>query len=670
MNKYQALEIIKELKTDIELHNHHYYILDEPLISDAKYDDLFRELQKLEAEYPELITSDSPTHQAGSKPLDKFKEIKHLTPMLSLNNVFDKQGLCAFDSKIRKKFLVEKIIYSGEIKLDGLAVNILYENGMLINASTRGDGYVGENITANLKTISQIPVHLKGELIPKRIEIRGEVFMDNDAFKDLNKKQEANNNKFFANPRNAAAGSLRQLDSNITAERNLSFFAYGVGAYDGNVKISSHTKILEQLDFWGVPISSESKKLYGVDECLDYCQDLSDRRNELGYDIDGVVFKVDSILQQQELGYLSRAPRWAIAYKYPAIEESTQVIDIDVQVGRTGALTPVARLLPVNVSGVTISNASLHNLNEIKRKDIKIGDWVFIRRAGDVIPEIVKVIRDKRQNVKDFNMPPYCPVCGSDVIKFPEEVIYRCSGGMSCSAQSLQAILHFVSRKAMNIKGFGEKVIIQLKKKGFLENVADIYTLNYEQLTSICRIGEKTAKNILYAIDKSRSTTLECFIYALGIYGVGETTARSLVKYFKEYELIKDAKIEELEGIPDIGNVIAENIYTFFKQTHNIEIIQRLIASNIHWEVKKDDENNKLNGLSFVITGSLSGMSRDETKNKLLALGAKVNSSVSVKTDYLVYGSKPGSKYDKAIDLGVNTLNEKDFLDMLDDTAK
>ena len=490
--------------------------------------------------------------------------------------------------------------------------------------------------------------------------------MTHKGFTALNDRQRDKGEKVFANPRNAAAGSLRQLDSRVTAQRPLAFFAYGIGEYKGKTNLTSHTSILRQLKEWGLPVSSDTKRLNGIDACLSYYAEIGAVRSELAHDIDGVVFKVNEISQQRELGFVSRAPRWAIAYKFPPLEEITQLLDIEIQVGRTGALTPVARLSPVNVAGVTVTNATLHNIDEIKRKDIKIGDWVYVRRAGDVIPEIVAVIKEKRANVSDFNMPNVCPVCGSDVVRQEGEAVYRCIGGLSCSAQNIQAIIHFASRKAMNIDGLGDKLIIQLTESGLISTVADLYSLSKEQLVTLERMGEKSAENLMAALEKSKKTTLERFIYAMGIREVGEATARTLAMRYKSLELIEQATTGELETISDVGPVVAFNIYSFFQQKHNLEIIQRLLLAGIYWENNEDEINLIFSGMSFVLTGSLQVMTRDEAKQKLISLGAKVTGSVSKKTNYVVYGENAGSKYEKAIELGITTLNEESFIKMLE----
>ncbi|MCG8378384.1 MAG: NAD-dependent DNA ligase LigA, partial [Proteobacteria bacterium] len=581
MNVKQAEKRVIELRSLINKHNYQYYVLDDPVVPDAEYDRLMSELVQLEEEYPELIVSDSPTQRVGAKPLSEFKEIKHTVPMLSLGNAFNEEEMQAFNKRISEKLGTDEIIYSAETKLDGLAVSIIYKEGKLLVAATRGDGNVGEDITLNVRTIQSVPLVLLGNDIPEYLEVRGEVFMTHEGFEILNKKQKEKEEKLFANPRNAAAGSLRQLDARLTAGRPLSFYAYGVGEYKGKVKLQKHIQTLDLLKKWGLPVAPETSEVNGLNACFDYYKRIGERRQHLAYEIDGVVFKVNDLDQQQELGFVSRAPRWAIAYKFPPVEEITQLLDIEIQVGRTGALTPVARLAPVKVAGVTITNATLHNLDEIKRKDVRIGDWVYIRRAGDVIPEVVRVIKEKRGKVIKFEMPSECPVCGSDVERIDGEAVYRCMGGLSCSAQNIQSIIHFASRKAMNIDGLGEKLIIQLIESNLVNNVAELYQLKHEQLAELDRMGAKSAENILQALNKSRSTTFERFIYALGIREVGEATARSLARYFKTLEKLQHAQAEELETISDIGPVVAHNIYSFFQQKHNLEIIQRLLDAKI-----------------------------------------------------------------------------------------
>jgi len=673
MTLQQARKKADALCETINQHNYQYYVLDDPLIPDSEYDRLLRELIEIEAEFPELIIPNSPTQRVGATPLSEFEQVKHTVPMLSLANAFNEDEMLAFEKRINDRLETEMVIFSAETKLDGLAVSILYKNALLKTAATRGDGYTGENVTHNIKTIASIPLSLRGDDIPELLEVRGEVFMTHKSFEELNNRQREKGEKLFANPRNAAAGSLRQLDPKITAQRTLSFFAYGIGEYKGNVKFKSHTQILKQLKQWGIPVSPETKEMKNLQTCLEYYKDIGERRTSLAYEIDGVVFKVNDLLQQQALGFVSRSPRWAIAYKFPPIEEITRIVDIEVQVGRTGAITPVARLEPVFVGGVTITNATLHNLDEIKRKDVRIGDWVYIRRAGDVIPEVVRVIKEKRgdarkNDIREFIMPDVCPVCGADVERQEGEAVFRCMGGISCSAQNIQAIIHFVSRKAMNIDGLGEKIIIQLIEAGLVNTVADLYSLldKREQLAGLERMGKKSADNLIEALEKSKETTLERFIYALGIREVGEATARSLARHFKQLVPVENASIEELEKISDIGPVVAHNIHSFFQQEHNKEIIDKL-KKYIHWETVESSQSTKLKGMTFVITGTLSSMGRDEAKQKLMTLGAKVSGSVSKKTSYVVYGDSPGSKYEKAMQLGVKTLNEDELLNLINE---
>jgi len=657
------------LREIINQHNYQYYVLDDPDIPDSEYDRLLRELIDIETEFPELIIPNSPTQRVGAAPLSEFGEIKHVVPMLSLGNAFNDDEMQAFNKRINDRLETEFVMYSAETKLDGLAVSIRYENSVLQTAATRGDGYSGENITHNIRTIASIPLNLIGDDLPEILEIRGEVFMTHKGFEGLNNVQREKEEKLFVNPRNAAAGSLRQLDPRITAQRSLSFFAYGIGDYKGNIEFENHTQILNQLKDWGVPVSPETKKLKNLKSCLEYYKDIGERRESLAYEIDGVVFKVNNLLQQQAMGFVSRAPRWAIAYKFPPVEEITKVLDIEVQVGRTGALTPVARLEPVFVGGVTITNATLHNLDEVLRKDVRIGDWVYIRRAGDVIPEVVSVIKEKRgdakkNDIREFKMPEVCPVCSSAVERQEGEATYRCMGGLLCSAQSIQAIIHFVSRKALDIDGLGEKIVIQLTEAGLVNTVDELYSLTKEQVSNLERMGEKSADNLIEALEKSRETTLDRFIYSLGIREVGEATARSLAQHFKEFELIETASIEKLEQVADIGPVAAHNIYSFFQEARNQKIVDEL-KKYIHWPVVEANQSSTLEGMTFVITGTLSSMGRTEAKQKLMALGAKVSSSVSKKTSYVVYGKSAGSKYEKALQLGVKTLNEEEMLTLI-----
>ena len=665
MNLEKARKEAKKLRKIISEHNYQYHVLDDPEISDADFDRLFNKLIKIEENFPKLITVNSPTQRVGAKPLSEFKEVKHAVPMLSLSNAFDENEMTRFYDRIKAELENKDLVFSGETKFDGLAVSIHYKKGNLEIASTRGDGYIGENVTQNIRTISQVPLILIGKNIPEKLEVRGEVFIKHKDFLGLIKRQKKDNEKVFANPRNAAAGSLRQLDPKITSKRPLSFCSYGIGDYKGTLKLSEHIQVLNQLQHWGLPISSEIQTLKGLDMCLEYYNEIAEKRSQLTYDIDGVVFKINNFNEQKKLGYVSRSPRWAIAYKFSSPEEMTQLIDIEVQVGRTGIITPVARLIPVNVAGVNITNATLHNLDEIKRKDIKIGDWVYIRRAGDVIPEVVRVIKERRVNVKEFKMPLLCPVCGSDVKRQDGKAAFVCMGGLSCSAQKIQAILHFASRKAMNIDGLGEKIVIQLTDKKLINNISDLFLLKKNQLAKLDRMGEKSADNILQALEKCRSTTLARFIYALGIPEIGETTARALENYFHTIENIKKSSIDELESIPDIGPIAANNIKSFFAQENNLEIIENLISHGIRWSIKSAKKKLPFNGLSFVITGTLENLTREKSKEILISLGGKVPTSVSKNTDYLIYGNNPGSKYEKALDLDINRLNEKSFLRMI-----
>ena len=665
MNLEKVRREAEKLRKIILQHNYQYYVLDDPEISDSEYDILFKKLIKIEQEYPKLRTPNSPTQRVGAEPLSEFDEVKHTIPMLSLANAFDEKEMTRFYERLKGELSINNLVFTGEPKFDGLAVSILYKNANLKISATRGDGYIGENITQNIRTISQVPLTLIGLNIPDELEVRGEVFITNKDFANLNIRQKRENQKIFANPRNAAAGSLRQLDPKITAMRPLSFCAYGIGNYKGGIKLTEHAQVLNQLQHWGLPISSEFRVLKGLDMCLDYYKQIVDKRSQLQYEIDGVVFKVNDFNQQKTLGYVSRSPRWAIAYKFPTPEEITQLIDIEVQVGRTGTITPVARLKSVNVAGANITNATLHNLDEIKRKDIKIGDWVYIRRAGDVIPEVVRVIKERRDNVKEFKMPSKCPICRSDVKRQEGKAAFVCMGGLSCSAQKNQAILHFASRKAMNIDGLGEKIVLQLTEKGLVDDISDLFLLQQNQLSELDRMGDKSAGNIVKALKDCRSTTLAKFIYSLGIPEVGESTARALEIHFRSFSLIQKSSIDELEKISDIGPVVAKNIHSFFTQKNNLSIIKKLISCGIHWNTEKAVKKTNFDGLSFVLTGSLKNISREKSKEILIKLGAKVTSAVSKKTDYLIYGDNPGSKFEKASELEIKKIDEKSFLKMI-----
>ena len=650
-----------QLRDLINRYNFLYYSADDPEVTDAEYDRLFAELKKLEADYPELITADSPTQRVGSAPLDKFTQVTHAMPMLSLDNVFDEAELTAFNQRVLDRLNTDAVItYAAEPKLDGLAISIRYENGLLVQAATRGDGAVGEDVTENVRTIRNIPLKLHGKNIPQVVEIRGEIYMPKAGFEKLNREQLSKFKRPFMNPRNAAAGSLRQLDSSVTASRPLSLFCYGLGEIQGMERPTSHTEAMKIIKQWGGAVCPDTKQLQGVDECLDYLHQLGERRASLPYDIDGVVFKVDDSRLQERLGFVSRAPRWAIAYKFPAQEESTQVLDIQVQVGRTGALTPVARLEPVLVGGVMVSNATLHNEDEVRRKDVRVGDMVVVRRAGDVIPEIVKVLLEQRTHlVSEFVMPTHCPVCGAEVERVEGEAVARCSGGLFCGAQRKEAIKHFASRKALDIDGLGDKLVEQLVDAELIKDPADLFYLNKEQFSALERMGEKSAENLVNALEQAKNTRFARFLYALGIREVGEATARSLALHFVELDKLTAAKEDELIEIEDVGPVVAHHIYTFFQQTHNLDVIQRLLDAGVNWpEEKPVYADSALAGKTIVLTGTLENLSRSEAKEKLLALGAKVGGSVSAQTDYVVAGRDAGSKLNKAQSLGIDVVDE------------
>ena len=668
MTSQENIDRARVLRRKINQANIDYYVLDEPAIPDAEYDRMMQELIAIEDECPELITKDSPTQRVGARPLDSFSEVKHVVPMLSLSNAFDEEEMTAFDHRVREMLEQDQIEYVGETKFDGLAISLLYEDGVLTRAATRGDGVTGEDVTQNARTIRGIPLRLQGKSTPKRFEVRGEIVMTHQAFDKLNEKQKAKEEKIFVNPRNAAAGSMRQLDSRITADRQLSFFAYSVGLFEKDEQspeITSHSEMLVRLKTFGLPVS-EIMVLKGLKACLLYYRTMNNLRNSLDYDIDGVVFKINDFKQQEIMGFVSRAPRWAIAYKFPPEEELTQVLDIEVQVGRTGALTPVARLEPVFVGGVTVTNATLHNEDEIKRKDVRVGDTVIVRRAGDVIPEVLKVVMEKRpDNTRPFKMPAKCPICDSDIEREEGETVIRCSGGLYCSAQQVQAIIHFASRRAMDIDGLGDKLIEQLVEKGLINNVSDLYGLQQTQLACLERMAEKSASNIISALNNSKKTTLDRFLYALGIREVGDATARSLANHFGNLSAIQSATQEALEDVADVGPIVAKHIVTFFSQTHNQEVINNLLTAGVHWPDVEVKAEQPLRGKIFVITGTLKGMKREEVKQRLLALGAKVSGSVSKKTDYVIVGSDPGSKAEKARKLEVAILDEAGFLSLL-----
>jgi DNA ligase (NAD+) len=665
-----SAEHIQKLRDEINQHNYNYYTLDAPKIPDAEYDRLMGELQDLEKQYPELITPDSPTQRVGAKLAGHFDKQKHGLPMLSLDNAFTEEDVINFNKRIQDKLETQDDIqFYCEPKLDGLAVNLTYFNGHLELATTRGDGVSGEVITHNIKTIKSVPHHLtkiSGEHFPEMIELRGEVFLSKQEFTRINQEAEKNNQKIFANPRNAAAGSLRQLDARITANRHLSMYFYGIGEVKKYELPLSQNDILKLLSSWGCSINPENKLVSDYKACLDFYNNILKKRNTLAYEIDGVVYKVNNVKQQRELGFVSRAPRWAIAHKFPAHEEITEVLAVEFQVGRTGVLTPVARLKPVNVSGVMVSNATLHNMDEIQRKDIRIGDVVIIRRAGDVIPEIVNAILDKRKNnTHEIIMPKNCPVCDADIERIEGQAAYRCTGGLTCRAQLEEGIKHFASRRAMDINGLGDKLVEQFVAEGLIKSVADIYDLKISQLITLERFAEKSAENLIAAIEKSKSTTLGRFLFGLGIRDVGETTANLLAKNYGDVHKIFFASEEELQNISDIGPVVAKHITEFFSQAKHQKLVDRLITSGIHWPKIIKNTHQPLLGKTFVLTGTMDKYSRDEASDLLENLGAKVTNSVSKATRYVVAGVSPGSKLDKAKQLGVEVLDEAEFIKFL-----
>jgi len=657
-----------ELRDNIDYHNYRYYSLDDPLIPDAEFDRLLRELESLEDQYPELVSPESPTQRVGAAPAEAFGEIVHALPMLSLANAFEEQELVDFDRRVRERLEVEQVEYAAETKLDGLATSIRYEAGVLVSAATRGDGTRGEDVTGNVRTIKAVPLRLRGDDFPRVLEVRGEVFMTDQGFRQLNEEQARRQEKTFANPRNAAAGGLRQLDARISAERPLTMYCYGVGDVREGWLPGSHTKILQRLKHWGLRVSPEAAVVEGVEGCQRYYAQVQARRESLGYAIDGVVFKVNDVGEQERLGAVSRAPRWAIAYKFPAEEELTTVRAIDVQVGRTGTLTPVARLEAVQVGGVTVTNATLHNQDEVDRKDVRVGDTVVVRRAGDVIPEVARVVKDRRpRRTRRFYLPDRCPVCDSEVVRNEGEAAARCSGGLYCPAQRKQAVWHFASRRAMDIEGLGEKLVDQLVDAGLVHSILDIYSLDGEQVAGLERMGKKSAANLLAAIDKSRDTTLGRFLFALGIRDVGEATAQSLATHFGDLALLRGADEERLQEVPDVGPIVARETVSFFAERHNREVLDGLVKI-IRWPAPSPAQTagEALSDKRFVITGTLDSMPRDEAKRRLQSLGAKVSGSVSRKTDYLVAGANPGSKRSKAEDLGVTVLDEEAFLALID----
>ena len=666
--------MVTVLRDQIRLYNHQYHVLDEPSVPDAEYDRLMRELQAIEEQHPELISDDSPTQRVGAEPASAFTTVQHELPMLSLDNAFSEEELSSFHRRVTDRLEVdesERIDYSAEPKLDGAAVSLIYKKGHLVQGATRGDGTTGENITHNVRTIAAIPLSLMGAGYPSMLEVRGEVFMPRAGFERYNDRARKKGEKTFVNPRNAAAGSLRQLDPRQTAERPLDMYIYSVGFVDGGELPGRHSEILSQLQEWGFKVCPERKLVSGIEGCLDYYQHIGAKRDSLKYDIDGVVYKVDRLDYQRKLGFVSRAPRWAIAHKFPAQEEITVVRDIEFQVGRTGAVTPVARLEPVFVGGVTVSNATLHNMDELNRKDVRVGDTVIVRRAGDVIPEVVKTIPDRRpKGTRKVKVPKKCPVCGSEVVREKDEAVARCTGGLFCAAQRAESLKHFVSRRALDIDGLGSKLIEQLVEIDRVKTAADLYSLEEAELGELDRMGEKSARNLLASIIKSKDTTLSRFLYGLGIREVGEATASSLAAYYGRLEAIMSASEEDLQQVPDVGPIVAARIHSFFDEKHNQEIVARLVASGLHWDEFEPDTDTKggsLSGKVFVLTGTLTNMSRDEAKDQIQALGGKVTGSVSKKTDYVVFGEKAGSKLAKAQKLGVATIDEAGLEKFLSD---
>ena len=678
MNKphSEVLTLLESLKSQLNQHNYNYYVLDDPAIPDAEYDRLFAQLQDIEQREPSLITKDSPTQRVGAAPLTKFKQIKHKLPMLSLSNAFNDEDLINFEHRLLDRLKAsdagsaQKIEFVAEPKLDGIAVSLFYENGVLIYGATRGDGETGEDITQNVRTIKSIPLSLIGKDYPKILEVRGEIFMPKSAFEALNEKAILRNEKTFVNPRNAAAGSIRQLDSSITSSRSLRMCAYSIGYIEGYELPSTHYSMLTKLSDWGLAINSEMTVVDGADGCIKYYQALTERRHQLSYEIDGIVFKVNQFSEQEKLGFVSRSPRWAIAYKFPAQEELTKLLSVDFQVGRTGALTPVARLEPVFVGGVTVSNATLHNMDEIKRLDVCVGDTVIIRRAGDVIPKVVKVVLDKRpQNSIPIVLPAACPVCHSAVVTLEGEAVARCTGFMVCPAQLKESIKHYASRKAMDIEGLGHKLIDQLVEKELVHNIADIYRLKANDLALLERMAEKSANKLIEAIENSKTTTFAKLIYSLGIREVGEATASLLAKSFQTIDALVKADVGSLEELPDIGPIMAKNIESFFSDAENQQRVYELIELGVSVSVPSENNLNELDehllGQKFVLTGTLPTMSRDEMKQLLEKRGAKVSGSVSKNTNYLVAGDSAGSKLLKAKDLGVPILDEAQVLALM-----
>ncbi|HSN17947.1 MAG TPA: NAD-dependent DNA ligase LigA [Gammaproteobacteria bacterium] len=682
---------LKTLREQLRHHNYRYYVLDDPEVPDAEYDRLMRELQGIEAEHPELITPDSPSQRVGAGPLSAFEEVRHAVPMLSLENAFEREDVEEFDRRVRERLEVQAVEYTAEPKLDGLAISLRYEDGLLVSGATRGDGATGEDVTQNLRTLKSIPLQLMGRHRPKVLEVRGEVYMPKQGFAELNRRLAEMGEKTYVNPRNTAAGSLRQLDPRITAARPLEFYGYGLGEVSEDFSPRRHSEVLEKLREWGIRVNREIKTVKGAEGCLGYYEAMGKKRAALPYEIDGVVYKVDRLDWQRELGFVARAPRWAVAHKFPAEEMMTVLKDVDFQVGRTGALTPTARLEPVFVGGATVSNATLHNMDEVERKDVRIGDTVIVRRAGDVIPEVAGVVLAKRpKNARKVKLPAKCPVCGSEVVRPEGEAVARCSGGLICTAQRKERVRHFAARRAMDIEGLGDKLIEQLIDKGLVETPADIYKLGMKTFAELERMGERSAQNIIEAIEKSKATTLARFLYALGINDVGETTAADLARHFGELDRLEEAGLEyekqrqklaelpakeadktlrelALRQVEGIGPAVAEEIGAFFHQAGNRKVIAALRKSGVHWPAaaKPKAGSQTLAGKTLVLTGTLPSMTRDQAKDLILSHGGKVAGSVSKKTDYVIAGSEAGSKLSDAQRLGVAVLDEAGLMKLL-----
>jgi DNA ligase (NAD+) len=651
----------------IDYHNYRYYVLDQPEIADIEYDRLLRELMALEQAHPELITPDSPTQRVGAAPLQAFGAAEHGIPMLSLDNVFTAESLAEFDRRIRERLALDRVAYVAEPKLDGSSMNLRYENGLLVRAGTRGDGVTGEDVTANVRTMQSVPLRLRGKNPPALVEVRGEVVIRKEDFAKLNAQRLEDGERVFANPRNAAAGSLRQLDPRITASRPLTFFPYGLGAASEPIA-ANHWEILQRLGEWGFRINEQLEQVQDFEGLLAYAERLLEQREALPFEIDGVVYKINDLAQREELGFTSRAPRWAVAYKLPAVEATTTLLGILASVGRTGVVTPVAELEPVTVGGVVVARATLHNLDEVHRKDVRVGDTVLIRRAGDVIPEIMSVVLDKRPaDAQPWEMPERCPVCGAEVMRIDGEAAHRCMGGLFCPAQRVGALLHFASRKAMDIEGLGVKLVEQLVEYDLVKSVADLYRLDRKELLTLDRMGEKSVDKLLAAVERSRQTSLPRLIYALGIAQVGHVTATQLARHFGDLEPLMQASEEELTAVPDVGPVVAHSIAHFFAESHNREAVEQLRERGVQWPVlERPSTALALSGKTVVLTGTLESMTRDEAGARIEALGGKISGSVSKKTDYVVAGEKAGSKLDRAQALGVEVLDEAGFIALLE----